>query len=125
MRIAVPAIALLLLVAACGDGDSPFAFEPTPTVGSVSQSPIAQPTSTPAPSGCQPTDYTVAEGDTLLGIAIAHDTTVEAIIAASQLEDPDVLSIGQALKIPCAEATGSPTEATGDPTVTATPEATE
>ena len=110
MRIAVPATGLLLLIAACGGGDSPFDVEgPTPTALGVSQAPIA--TNTPAPSGCAPTEYEVKDGDLLGAIAFEHGVTVEAIAEASNLADADTLSIGQKLMIPCAPPTPIPSAA--------------
>ena len=56
-----------------------------------------RPTLTPAPLE---TIYVVQEGDILSTIASRHDVTVEAILEANDLADPDFLSIGQVLKIP-------------------------
>jgi nucleoid-associated protein YgaU len=85
-----------------GDGDS------SPT-GSVtgSGSPTATPTR-PAPTAAaaaptptpRPTTYTVQSGDTLSVLAEQWGTTVDAIVAANSLTDPDNLSVGQELKIP-------------------------
>lgn len=44
--------------------------------------------------------YTIEPGDTLLAIALAHDTTVEALMRANWLNDPTALQIGQKLVIP-------------------------
>ena len=46
------------------------------------------------------TRYTVRPGDTLAGIAARHHTTVEAIVAANHLANPDVIHVGQELVIP-------------------------
>ncbi|MEX0682684.1 MAG: LysM peptidoglycan-binding domain-containing protein [Dehalococcoidia bacterium] len=117
MRIAAPATGILLFIAACGGGDSPFdADDPTATALSASQSP--RDTATPTPSACA-TEYEVKDGDTLLDIALTHDVTIEAIVDASNLPDANTLSIGQKLMIPCAQPTPSPTA-----TSTATPEPT-
>lgn len=56
------------------------------------------PTSTP----CPPTEYTVVAGDTLGRIAAAHRTTVQMILELNpQITNPDVISVGQVIKIPC------------------------
>jgi len=44
--------------------------------------------------------YIVQNGDTLLSIAIAFDTTTEALISANNLNNPNMLYVGQALKVP-------------------------
>jgi LysM repeat protein len=65
--------------------------------------------------------YTVQSGDTLSAIAQAHDVSIEALTAANDLADPDVLQIGQVLTIPQGEpedveapaSTETPTEVSG------------
>ncbi len=104
MRFLVPIAAALLALAACGGGDSPFAPSASPTVGSATQTPDAT-TPTPTISACETTDYEVVAGDTLAALAATFGVTVEAIAEASEIADPDVLAIGDPLKIPC------PTEA--------------
>ena len=47
--------------------------------------------------------YTIEAGDTLLAIALTHDTTVEELMAANWLTDPSGLQIGQKLVIPPAD----------------------
>lgn len=44
--------------------------------------------------------YQVGSGDTLARIAKRHNVSVDAIIKANQLNDPNVLSVNQSLKIP-------------------------
>jgi LysM repeat protein len=116
MRLLIPMAGALLALAACGSNDSPFLISPSPTASGPTQTPAAA-TATATPSDCQPTDYEVRDGDTLAGLAETFDVTIEAIIEASDLEDPDVLAIGDPLKIPC------PTEAPQE-SPTETPEAT-
>ncbi len=103
MRILIPMAAALLALAACGGGDSPFAVTPSPTASSPAQTTTGTPTATP--SECEPTDYEVRAGDTIAALAETFGVTIEAIAEASDLEDPDVLAIGDPLTIPC------PTEA--------------
>lgn len=44
--------------------------------------------------------YTVKRGDTLYGIALNHDVTVNAIVSTNGLKDPDFIKVGQVLEIP-------------------------
>jgi lysozyme len=41
----------------------------------------------------------VIAGDTLIKIARAHNTTVQTIMTANELSDPDKLYVGQKLRI--------------------------
>ncbi len=56
-------------------------------------------TSAPASSGTGET-YTVKSGDTLFNIAQRYGITVNALVAANSLANPDRLDIGQTLNIP-------------------------
>jgi LysM repeat protein len=51
---------------------------------------------TPTPAGL----YIVQDGDTLSGLAEQFDTTVEEILAANGLTDPNAIQAGQGLIIP-------------------------
>jgi cell envelope opacity-associated protein A len=44
--------------------------------------------------------YVVQEGDTLYGIAVNHNVSMEALMAANGMDDPNSLQIGQELQIP-------------------------
>jgi LysM repeat protein len=47
------------------------------------------------------TDYTVKAGDTLTSIARKYDTTVEALLKANpQIKNPDLIRVGEVIKIP-------------------------
>ena len=63
---------------------------PTPTA-----TPVARPTPTPTPLV-----YAVQAGDTLSGLAARFGLTVEELVQANRLVDPDSLQIGQQLTIP-------------------------
>ncbi|MDQ4077039.1 MAG: LysM peptidoglycan-binding domain-containing protein [Chloroflexota bacterium] len=60
---------------------------------------IPRPSATPTRD---PTVYEVVAGDTLNIIAIKHAISVEALMAANELTDADVLQVGQKLIIPTA-----------------------
>lgn len=62
--------------------------------------------------------YTVRPGDTLGAIAAAFGITVEEILAANDLENPDVLDVGDVLRIPLPSGAGT---GAGAPTQTAAP----
>lgn len=47
-----------------------------------------------------PITYTVAPGDTLTKIANRFGTTVQALVIANKLKNPDLIIVGQVLKIP-------------------------
>lgn len=85
------ALAGPILLAACGgSGESE---EPSPT---VRPSPRVS-TETPEPLAFQ---YEVQEGDSLYGLALRFNTTVEGILALNNLTSPDELSIGEIILIP-------------------------
>jgi LysM repeat protein len=62
--------------------------------------------------------YTVQAGDTLGKIAVRYGTTVAALLQLNSLSNPDVIAIGQKLKVPgtgggAPAAVGTPKPATG------------
>lgn len=59
----------------------------------------------------EPTTYVVQRGDTLYEIALAFDTTVEAIMAANDLTDRALIVTGQKLIVPTSEPKTEPVEA--------------
>lgn len=85
---AVLAVGLVLglLGAACGD-DEPA---PTPT-------PEVTPEPEPEPT---PRTYTVEPGDNLTAIAEEFGTTVDALVEANGIENPNVIQPGRELRIP-------------------------
>lgn len=52
--------------------------------------------------------YTVRPGDTLAGIAARHRTTVPALARANDLDSPNLVVIGDTLRLPGAAAASSP-----------------
>ena len=107
---------ILTLVAgvliACG-GDSPLDIAVTPTAAATrvsvqpTQPPVATattapvPTDTPAASTGQQ-EYTVQAGDSLGAIAEKFGVTVDAIVQANSITDPNLILPGETLIIPAA-----------------------
>lgn len=61
----------------------------------------ATPTATPVPPTQPPQRvHVIAQGDTLTYLATKYNVTVEAIVKANNVTDPNLLSIGQRLIIP-------------------------
>ena len=54
----------------------------------------------PSPTPAAPVTYTVVAGDSLVEIAERFGTTVDALLAANDIDDPEQLRIGQVLVIP-------------------------
>ena len=59
-----------------------------------------------------PSTYVVAEGDTLFDIADGLGSSVEALVYANNLDDFDLLTIGQVLMVPPSGSTRQPTDPT-------------
>lgn len=78
------------LATAAGPADTPA---PTLTLPPAGETAAANPT---------PTIYVAKAGDTLGSIAQAYDVTVDEIMAANGLTDPNLLTVGQSLVIPLA-----------------------
>jgi LysM repeat protein len=77
--------------------------------------PVDTPTTTPlAAPTMAPTTYTVKAGDTLSGIAALFGVSVDDIVRANNIADPNRLSEGQALTIPV-RPSGSPTQSAATP----------
>ncbi len=78
----------------------PSNVEPT-TAPTPPPTPVATetPAATPSPTG-GPATYTVQSGDTLSGIAGAHDTTWQVLAELNNIENPRLLRVGQVLKLP-------------------------
>lgn len=78
---------------------------PTSTASvTATGAPVVLPTASPTVQ--EPVSYTVQSGDTLGEIAQAHDVSLDELIAANDLADPNVLQVGQTLIIP--QATSPP-----------------
>lgn len=104
------------------------AATPVPVVEITATPTTTEPTATFTPGPGEPITYRVQPGDTLLTIASQFDVTVEDILAANNLENPNFIQIGQELTIPVGglpEPTPTPTalpQPTDTPGPTATPQ---
>ena len=58
----------------------------------------------PSPVAATPVVHVVQSGETLGGIASQYNVTVEALMTANGLSNPNVLNVGQALTIPAGES---------------------
>lgn len=88
---------------------------PTLTLPPAGETAAANPT---------PTIYVAKAGDTLGSIAQTYDVTVDEIMAANGLTDPNLLTVGQTLVIPVAgyvPPTATPGQEAAAPTSTAEP----
>jgi LasA protease len=94
--------------------------EPTPTRVPLTVSPVAtaltqQLALTPTPDELRvlPTprqesvQYVVQAGDTLGSIALQYDISIETLMQANKIEDPNVLDVGMTLNIPAPNPIGS------------------
>ena len=81
----------------------------TPTVRStlVPQVLTPAPTNTPAPTAT-PGVHIVQPGDTLLGIALQYNVTLEELYQVNGVLKPELLQIGQAIVIPVPGSVGRP-----------------
>lgn len=105
-ELAALVLAFTLTFVGCGllgDGGGPPFLTPTatprPQVPPLPEATLP-PAETPTLSPVASTTYTVQAGDTLSAIARRFGTTVEAIVAANNLTDPDLIQVGQELVIP-------------------------
>jgi LasA protease len=77
-----------------------------PEVANVDLSPAPnQALSNPTPNATRPpldipAEHTVQSGETLSAIAARYNVTLDAIMAANSLDNPNILSVGQVLRLP-------------------------
>jgi len=125
------AVGVILLSAAIGLALLALGREPpvtptaTPTVTrppTVEIPPQRSPTAAPPPTTV-PQVYTIQDGDTLAGIALEHGISLQELVDANGLSDPDLIHPGQTLVIPSPSAVDapSPPPATSPPGPTFTP----
>ena len=90
----------------------------TPSVTPTSTAVLLAPTPTRTPD--VPDEYAVKAGDTLRSIAQRFGTSVDALIEANDIEDPNLIRTGAILRIP-PDATGGPVTPPSSATETAGP----
>lgn len=102
---------VVLAVAGCGGGNGE---EAAPTASpTAAQAATSEPSTESSTPGSSPTPsasaepsaeagetYVIAEGDTLTAIAERFGTTVDAIVEANDIDDPDLIVVGEELSIP-------------------------
>jgi len=93
------------------------ALAPAATAGPTLTLPPAGET---AAAGPTPTIYVAKAGDTMGSVAQAYGVTVDAILEANGLTDPNVLNVGQSLVIPVAGYVPPTATAGAEPVVPAT-----
>jgi LysM repeat protein len=85
---------------ASSDSAPPPTLEPpTPTPPPPTPTP-APPTPGPTPTPQGQTSYVVQRGDELRNIAASHGVSIQSILAANDVPNPDSLRVGQTLTIP-------------------------
>lgn len=101
LNVVVSAITVLLVLNVWDRRKETIQATPTATMDVIalvaSAIPTASPTVPPSPT---PVTYKVRLGDTLYAIALQFDVSVEAVMAANGLTDPNTLDTGQVLVIP-------------------------
>jgi LysM repeat protein len=80
----------------------PLSNAPTPLPGAAvtPAAPAAASQATSAPTPPEPTVYIVQPGDTLSSIARKYDISMEDLMRANDIANPDYVQLGQELKIP-------------------------
>ncbi len=110
MNVIISATVTLLILSAW-DARSPAAPNPvsvgqsTPAPAAPVATPIEKPTLAPttAPSG--PFTYAIQSGDTLGDLALRFDVSLEDLLAANDLSEDAILSVGQEIIIPAGGST--------------------
>ena len=93
--------------------------EPAPAAASQNAEPTAAPTATLDPANQQ--IYTIQSGDSLSAVAGRFGTTVDAIMTANELTDPNVIYVGQRLIIPVGSGGSGAAPPAGDTPATVAP----
>ncbi len=77
---------------------------PTADIAATVTALVQQSIPTITPTG----SYTVRPGDTLTTIADSHETTVDELMAANNLSDPNRIEVGQVLRLPAVDPDATP-----------------
>jgi LysM repeat protein len=89
-----------------GTGTSTTAKKPSVTTAKPGATTVAPPVETAAPTAptttVPMTDYVIAAGDTMSGIAKKFGVTMQALLLANNLTDPNLVRVGQKIKVPVA-----------------------
>jgi LysM repeat protein len=96
------------LILACVSGSQQEEMELRPTLiltpyATATPTAAPQPTQPPTPTATvtpETSVYTVKAGDTLGGIAARYDISVKDLMTLNQLDDGDLLRVGQQLRVP-------------------------
>ena len=106
-RVLLMVLLLAVLGAACGGGggttseERPIGVDSDELVTATVEIPVPTPPPTPTPTSTpEAFVYVVQGGDTLGSIAAEFGTSLDAIIAVNEMENPNLLSIGQEIEIP-------------------------
>ena len=86
------------------DTPQPKPVTPTPVTPPAPVTPPVQPSSPPATTSST-SSYTIAAGDNLTVIANRFGVTVDAIVQANNIANPNLISVGQVLQIPASTYT--------------------
>ena len=112
LNVLVSVLTVSAILALTGRGAAITRPTPTPTLDIAARVASAIPTPSPTlPPSPTPHVYVVQSGDTLNAIAEKLGITVEALMAANGLTDPDALDVGQVLVVPSFESGTQPTPA--------------
>ncbi len=106
-KVLLMVLLLAMSVAACGGGggttseDRPMGVDSDGAATATVEIPVFTPLPTPTPTSTpEAFIYVVREGDTLGSIASEFGITWQEIDAVNELENPNVLNIGQQIEIP-------------------------
>jgi LysM repeat protein len=118
----VPTIAPLAAAGNTPQAQPPLSNAPTPLPGAAATpaAPAAN-QATPAPTPAEPTVYIVQPGDTLSSIARKYDISLEDLMRANDIANPDYVQLGQELKVPIGGLPADTPTPTVEPSPTETP----
>ena len=127
LNVLVSALTVIIVLSIWDRGHQLPEVKPTPTFDVVARLNDSIPTATATiPPTPTPYTYTVKAGDTLGQIAAELDVSIESLMAANGLQDPNTLSAGQVLVVPIIEGSeqqplARSTQASSGVNATATP----